>query len=75
MAPGVCTIKLFTAVIYGFSLEASVFVSGKPYLTFTWAPQWARVFFPFKPFQPGLMFAGKAGAYQSEAPLGWKGLP
>jgi hypothetical protein len=25
------TIKLFTAVIYGFSLKATVFVSGKPF--------------------------------------------
>ncbi len=30
----------------------------------------ARAFVPGKPFQPSLMFAGKAGAYPSEAPLG-----
>ncbi len=41
---GACTIKLFMAVIYGFSYSA-------------------RVFLPGKPFQPSLMFAGKAGAY------------
>jgi hypothetical protein len=29
--PGVCTIKLFTAVIYGFLLKAIMFVSGKPF--------------------------------------------
>jgi hypothetical protein len=29
--PGACTIKLFTAVIYGFSQLARVFVSGKPF--------------------------------------------
>ncbi len=29
----------------------------------------ARVFVPGKPFQPSLMFAGKAVAYQSEAPF------
>jgi hypothetical protein len=29
----------------------------------------ARVFVPGKPFQPSLMFAGKAGAYWSEAPF------
>ncbi len=28
--------------------------------------QKARVFAPGKPFQPGLLFAGKAGAYPSE---------
>jgi hypothetical protein len=27
------------------------------------------VFVPGKPFQPSLMFAGKAGAYPSEAPF------
>jgi len=42
------------------------------------------VFVPGKPFQPSLMFAGKAGAYQTKAPfrllasptnirLSWKG--
>jgi hypothetical protein len=35
-----------------------------------------KAFVPDKPFQPSLMFAGKAGAYQNEAPfrcytLGW----
>jgi hypothetical protein len=30
----------------------------------------SRVFVPGKPFQPGLMFPGKARAYPSEAPLG-----
>jgi hypothetical protein len=40
---GVCKIKLFTAVIYRFSLKARVFVPGKP-------------------FQPSLMFVGKAKA-------------
>ena len=29
----------------------------------------ARVFVPGKPFQPSHMFAGKAGAYMSEAPF------
>jgi hypothetical protein len=29
----------------------------------------ARVFAPGKPFQPGLMFSGKAIAYPSEAPF------
>jgi hypothetical protein len=37
------------------------------------------VFDSGKPFQPSLMFAGKAGVYPSEAPEnirpGWKGLP
>ncbi len=45
------------------------------------------MFLPGKPFQSSIMFAGKAGAYPSEAPfrysnlgyanirLGWKGLP
>ncbi len=46
------------------------------------------MFVPNKPFQPSLMFEGKAGAYLSEAQLlerllalptniriGWKGLP
>jgi hypothetical protein len=28
----------------------------------------ARAFVPGKPFQPSLMFAGKAGAYSIEAP-------
>ncbi len=48
ICPGACTTKLFTAVIYGFSYEAKVFVPGKP-------------------FQPSLMFAGKAKAYLNEA--------
>jgi len=30
-------------------------------------PEEAKVFVPGKPFQPSLMFAGKAGAYPSEA--------
>jgi hypothetical protein len=29
----------------------------------------AREFVPVKPFQPSLMFSGKAGAYLSEAPF------
>jgi hypothetical protein len=31
MIAGACTIKLFIAVIYVFSYEAGVFVSGKPF--------------------------------------------
>jgi hypothetical protein len=42
------TIKLFTAIIYGFLLKARVFVPGTP-------------------FQPNLMFAGKAGAKPRKA--------
>ncbi len=29
-------------------------------------PNQARVFVPGKPFQPGIVFVGKAGAYPSE---------
>jgi hypothetical protein len=47
---GANPIKKFTAVIYGFSYAARVFVLGKP-------------------FEPNLMFAGKAKAYLSEAPF------
>jgi hypothetical protein len=46
--PGANPMKLFTAVIDGFSQIAGVFVPGKP-------------------FQPSLMFAGKAGTYPSGA--------
>jgi hypothetical protein len=31
--------------------------------------KYARVFVPGKPFQPSLMFGGKAGAYPREAPF------
>ncbi len=30
---------------------------------------YAKMLVPDKPFQPSLMFAGKAGAYPSEAPF------
>jgi hypothetical protein len=45
---------------------------GQPFKTFTatiyeFSLQ-ARVFAPDKPFQPNLMFIGKAGAYPREAP-------
>jgi len=33
LTSGACTIKLFTPVIYGFSLKARMFVSGKPFQT------------------------------------------
>jgi hypothetical protein len=29
--PGACTIKLFSAIVYGFSQEARAFDSGKPF--------------------------------------------
>jgi hypothetical protein len=29
------------------------------------------MFVPGKPFQPSLIFLGKAGAYSSEAPISW----
>jgi hypothetical protein len=42
----------------------------KPFTTISYAfSQEARAFVPRKPFQPSLMFGGKAGAYLSEAPL------
>ncbi len=47
------TIKLFTAVIYGF----------------TRFNVQARVFVPGKPFQPSLIFESEAGKYPSEAPF------
>jgi hypothetical protein len=31
LTPGACTTKLITAVIYGFSQYATVFVPGKPF--------------------------------------------
>ncbi len=31
--------------------------------------QWARVLVPGEPFQPSLIYAGKDGAYSSEAPF------
>ncbi len=33
--------------------------------------QYTRAFVPGKPFQPSLMFVGKAGAYLSGAPFQW----
>ncbi len=44
------------------------------FITYKWTEK-ARVFGPGKPFQPGLMFASKAGAYSSgtlyrRSPLG-----
>jgi hypothetical protein len=70
---GACTIKVFTAVIYGFSRKARVFVPGKPLQPCLMFVVKAGAYLREAPFRWSTL--GRPLALPTNIRLGWRGLP